>query len=296
MYKMKLTCTTYKNKTVELNNTNNEIFMGNVALKDIKHKYFFPCALNKGNAYIVYHFNTAPQADGKMVYTFRRNWTTKPLIKSDDDVKVVTTLNDSMYEQFVEDEKLGTHMGEVKGFEGRVDHTYEQSDIYVVNDMIISPEAKLFKELKWVDCVFLERLTSYTRSFDLSLVMGDSVLSISTIQRKKHLKDIQQMFSSKAIYETGPDPIPWDSMFKRKKADKLSWKDLHDLITQQESEEDESSEWEAGETDDDEEDEYNYSEEEEFDENELKDDIYESESDEDYDAEEAKRVTKKRKH
>ena len=273
---MKLTCVTYKNKQYELKKENDTLFMGDIELKDIKNSYFSPCSLRVGDAYLMIVFNKAPQADGKTEYIFRRNWLNKPITKSDDDYTVVTELNEKV---------LGMGPKGVKvleeGFEGRVDRTFDHSTIWIEDSAILSPEAKLYMPLDKVDVVFFERLTSYTRSFDLTMVMGTSQFSISAIQRKKYLKFIQEKLRRKEIYETGPDPIPWDAMFKRKKQDGLSWKELHDIITERESEEEDVSDWSPGNTDEEEEEEDDYPDEEEFDADELKDDIYEEESEED---------------
>lgn len=269
--RMQLTSTTYKNKTYELKSEDGKLFMGDVEMKDVKHVYFSPCSLRHGDAYLLFVFNTAPQADGKKEYFFRRNWLNKPITKSDDDMEVVNELNDAIMAL--------TKMEVLKdGFQGRVDRTFNHSAIWVRHNAIISVEANLYIPLDTVDVIFLERLTSYTRSFDISLVMGNSTFSISAVQRKMYLKSVNEAFHGKEIYETGPDPIPWDSMFKRKKEDNLTWKEMHKLISEQESEEEEVSDWVPGETEDDSEDEEDYPDEEDYDENELREDIYDEDS------------------
>lgn len=269
--RMQLTSTTYKNKTYELKSEDGKLYMGDVEMKDVKHVYFSPCSLRQGDAYLLFVFNTAPQKDGKKEYFFRRNWLKKPITKSDDDIQVVNELNDAM---------LSLTKAEVleDGFQGRVDRTFSHSAIWVRNNAIISVEAKLYIPLDTVDVIFLERLTSYTRSFDVTLIMGTSTFSISAIQRKMYLASVKKAFCGKEIYETGPDPIPWDNMFKRKKEDNLTWKDMHRLISEQESEEEDVSDWAPGNTDESEEEDYDYPEEEDYDENELKEDIYEEDS------------------
>lgn len=297
---MKFTCTTYKNKIVELKEKEGTLYMDNIAL-DIKKTYFFPCDLSHGDAHLAIHFNTPPKKDDKKVYFFRRNWLNKPITKrkNDDDEATVNELNSAIHELALSGEGyVHCSIDQQVGFEGRIDKTFDLSKIYSTDEVVISPQGKLFLEMKNIDAVFLERLTSYTRSFDLTFVYGDSTLSVSTIQRKQYLKLIKKVFAKKGCYETGPDPLPWGDMFKRKKADNLSWNDIHEILTNVEDvTEDESSEWEAGNTEDEEEeDEYDYPDEEEYDENELKDNIYETESDdddilddEDYDAWESKR-------
>lgn len=289
---MKLTCTTYKNKNVELKkDEEGKIFMNDIELKDIKSVYFFPCSLTHGDAYLVMHFGIAPKKDNKNVYFFRRNWLNKPIKKNDDDKVVIDQLNKAIMDTY---SGIGVNISfnqELSGFEGRVDKTFDMSKTYAIWEdagkcgVVINPQAKLFMQFKHIDAIFIERLTSYTRSFDLTFVFGDSKLSISTIQRKQYLKYVQQEFKQKEVYETGPDPLPWKDMFKRKKQDDLTWADIHTLLNDQdEASEDESSEWEAGNTEDDEDDEeYEYPDEDEFDENELKDGIYEDNSDTDED-------------
>lgn len=276
---MQLTSTTYKNKTYELKSEDGKLYMGDVEMKDVKHVYFSPCSLRQGDAYLLFVFGTAPQKDGKKEYFFRRNWLKKPITKSDDDIQVVNELNNAMM--------MLTKSVELKdGFQGRVDRTFSHSAIWVRNNAIISVEAKLYIPLDTIDVIFLERLTSYTRSFDVTLIMGTSTFSISAIQRKMYLASVKKAFHGKELYETGPDPIPWDSMFKRKKEDNLTWKDMHRLISEQESEEEDVSDWAPGNTDESEEEDYDYPEEDDYDENELKEDIYEDDVSDEYSEEE----------
>ena len=273
---MNLTCTTYKNKTVTLKKTENALFMDDTELKDIKKTYFFPCSLTSGDAYLVIQFGSAPKNDGKKVYFFRRNWLNKPITASDDDEAVVKEMNSAIHDSYYGLGFPSRRFNPNSGFEGRIDKTFEMSNIYDGRDAIISPQGKLFIEKKNIDAVFLERLTSYTRTFDVTIVFGDSKLGISTVQRKKHFKYVKDTFEEVGCYETGPDPLPWNDMFKRKRQDNLTWEALHKIITEVEEEsEDDSSEWEEGETDeeDDEEDEeYDYPD-EEIDPDELKEGI-----------------------
>lgn len=282
---MKATCTTYKNKQYELTRKEGELYMGDVHLRGIKHKYFLPCSLSVGEAHLVFVFDTAPQDDGKTTYFFRRNWLTKPINKSDDDELVVDELNDAMKEIAGDPDVLSD------GFEGRVDGTYEQSVVHIRDNSIIAPAAKLYRTFDSVECFFFERITSYTRSFDLTLVTGEKTFTISTIQRKKYLQTIQNLLKGQQVYETGPDPIPWDAMFKKKKTDQLTWKQLHAIINDQESEEEVSSDWAPGQTEEEEEsdDDYDYPEEE------SEDSIADSASDSDEEDSDYERPTKRSK-
>jgi hypothetical protein len=284
---MDLTCTTYKNKTVTLKKTENALYMDNTELKDVKKMYFFPCSLTTGDAHLVIQFGSAPKGDGKTVYFFRRNWLNKPITTSDDDDAVVKELNHAICETYSGLGYDDQSFDQSTGFEGRVDKTFEMSKIYDGGDVLVGPHAKLFMEKKNIDAVFLERLTSYTRTFDVTIIRGDSKLGISTVQRKKHFNYVKETFKDNGCYETGPDPLPWNDMFKRKQQDNLTWKELHKIISEVDEEsEDDSSEWEEGQTEeeeDEEDEEYDYPDEDEIDPDELKEGIYVSESDSDDD-------------
>ena len=277
---MNLTCTTYKNKSVTLKKTENALYMDDIELKDIKKTYFFPCSLTSGDAYLTIQFGSAPKNDGKKVYFFRRNWLNKPITASDDDEAVVKELNYGLSSIVKHPYSFGEPIN--SGFEGRIDKTFEMSKIYDGGDVLISPQAKLFMEKKNIDAVFLERLTSYTRTFDATIIFGDSKLGISSIQRKKDIKYVKKTFRDVGCYETGPDPLPWNDMFKRKRQDNLTWDQLHTIITEVDDEsEDDSSEWEEGQTEEEDDEEYDYPDEDEVDPDELKEGIYVSESDTD---------------
>ena len=165
-------------------------------------------------------------------------------------------------------------------FEGRVDRTFDQVPIWIQDDAFLSPKAKLYIPFGTIDVIFFERLTSYTRTFDMTLIMGSSHFSISTIQRKKYFKMIQKGIKSKKTFETGPDPIPWDMAMKRHK-DGISWEDIHSMITNIVSEEEEVSEWSPGNTDDETDDEEDYPEDDLSEVNELESEL-ESDEEEQY--------------
>lgn len=292
---MKLTCTSIKNKLTELTHKDNKFFLDGNEIANIKKIYFYPCSLNRGDAHLIILLNE-PHMD-KTSYFFRRNWLSKPLKKSDDDVQVVTELNDA----------IGRFSTDVldhqQSFEGMVDKTWEMTNIFITEEGFLAPGAKLFKDFKYIDCIFFERLTSYTRTFDIALISGDCKLGISAVHRKKSLQHIKDRLFTQPLdlYETGPDPLPWDQLFKRRKNDGTDWGDLHKLVSnKQDDEQDEESDWAPGETEDDEEEEYDYPSEEEV--SQEEEENYSSDSDfetplednDDYDAYEKRTSGKKR--
>lgn len=238
---MKLTCNSQKNKNVELTKDDEGgLLLNGTALNDVENVYFYPCALNRGDAFIVI-------LTKEETYFLKRNWLEAPLTRSDDDKEVVGELNEEM-SQFSKNPCLD----HVKSFEGQIENTWEMTNLFIVKEGILSPEAKFFQRFNQIECIFLERLSSYTRSFDLTFVVKDVKMTISAINRKASLEHIETTISAQPIkvYKTGPDPIPWEQVFSRRQTDKISWDDVYAMVTETSDDEcDTESEWAPGETD-----------------------------------------------
>ena len=135
----------------------------------------------------------------------------------------------------------------------------EATEFYHHDGHLFCPQINFDYKLSSIEVIFLERLTSYTRSFDLTIVQKDlKRVHITCIPRKTYLKSIKDIFSKYAeIVETGPDPVEWNEAIDDFKKGK-PWNSVYVL----ETEEDESDEWQPGETDesDDSESEYEYEE------------------------------------
>ena len=159
----------------------------------------------------------------------------------------------------------------------RVHKTSCMSNMVFRAGEILSPESIYFRNTSEIDAIFCERVTSYTKTFDMTFVIGQKTETHSCMGRKT-LKDITAWANQNSlkIYETGPDPLPWKRMFAYHKDQ--SWDDIHRLLTHQSSEEEEASEWEEGMTDPEDEDDHDFSE-----------DSEESESEEEYESEDIKR-------
>ena len=69
------------------------------------------------------------------------------------------------------------------------------------------------------------------------------------------MNTIKEIFKEK-LFITGPDPLPWNLMFKRKNEDNMTWKEIHEMITKVDDSDDGSdSEWCSGETEESEDEE-----------------------------------------
>lgn len=144
---------------------------------------------------------------------------------------------------------------EDKHFEGRFDGTYDMGMIYDTGDYLICPTTKQILQLSKVEAVFLERMSSYQKNFDVTFCFNDNVSSIFTVNRKKYYNVLRTILKDKEVYEGGPDPLVWPAMLKTKKQNDLSWKRLAELYlgSGDVEEEDVSSDWSEGSEDSEEE-------------------------------------------
>lgn len=259
---IKLTCTNARKKSITFNNEDGKLMADSVLLENVKHVFIFPCTLTSGDVEIVILFHTPTSINNKTELFLRRNWCNQPMGKfnDDEDDLSVKELNDAVQKLF---ESCTTTIL-TGGFEGRVEKTFELSRIFVANNYIISPNAKLIRSLENCNAIFFERVTSYTRTFDMTCIFGNATFSVVSIQRKVSFAYVKDVLKKHQIYETGPDPIPWNMMLKKKQEEKLSWKQMHDLISgENDTSDDDESEWSEGQTDDDENEEDEESEESE---------------------------------
>lgn len=142
-------------------------------------------------------------------------------------------------------------------FEGRFDGTYDMGIIYDTGDYLICPTTKQILELRKVEAVFLERMSSYQKNFDVTFCFNDNVSSIFTVNRKKYYNVLRTMLKGKEVYEGGPDPLVWPAMLKMKKQENFSWKRLAEVYLGcgDVEDEDASSDWSGGSEDSEEEEE-----------------------------------------
>ena len=278
--KMKFKQTNNSNKSVELSNKEGVLFLDGEKL-EIKQKYFTPCSGSCPEATLTLLLNN--KVNGTDVLFLEKQWDYNH--NGEDDRPIINKLNDSIVELAQPTQDV------LKSFEARPDGSFDTSTVYVSKTHILCPLSKSIYDLNAVDAVFLERVSSYTRSFDVTLVFPvdsrgkHATFQFSAIDRKKNLNLVKDMF--KTAYETGPDPIPWNLLLRKKKDENLSWDDVHKLLEDgQEEEEDEEDDWKPGETDEEEtdEEEYDYPDEEELEDEETDSDTETGlEGNEDYD-------------
>ena len=300
----KFTCVNARKKSITIEKKDGTLIADGNPLQNIETIYIFPCTLSIGDCEVVISCRDATHINNKTEVYLRRNWCNQPLGKftDDEDDKSVAHLNESIVDLF-DGQNIVTLS---ESFEGRVEKTFDMSNVYVTDTHIVSPNAKTILPLKSCDAVFLERVTSYTRTFDVTFICGEKTFTIGSVQRKMYLQFVKNALKQYGVYETGPDPIPWPQMMRRKSKDNLTWKQMHDMITRSDNTSDEDeSEWEEGDTDceeehSSEEDEVDYPTGEEDESDAYNscsstDDDYCLEGNEDYDAYEARQTSKRRK-
>lgn len=133
--------------------------------------------------------------------------------------------------------------------EARVHKTTMMSPLYFRENEILSPSVVYHRKLSEVDVIFCERVTSYTKTFDLSIVFKNKQVETQSCMSRKRLKDVEDWADKHGIefYQTGPDPLTWKTMFACRETE--TWKEINDRLNHVSSEEEEESEWEEGLTD-----------------------------------------------
>ncbi len=269
---MKFTCTNLR-KTATLEYTNDCLqFMGNKL--PTKRVYFFPASLTNEHAQLFVLVDGLYQKK-EFLHFKSQSWLTG-ISDDTEDQMAVDCLN-------IEAEHLVSAVACDKDLTvpARVHKTANMSPIVFREGEVLSAEALYYRETKNIEVIFCERVTSYTKTFDLTFVLKGGKVETHSCVDRKCLRDIGTWAETNTIefYHTGPDPLPWKQMFSYHKDQ--SWKEINDLLNRVSSEEDDGSDWEEGLTDSEEEEDiedYIDSEEEE----DYPSDISESSDEEDY--------------
>ena len=201
---MKLNCSNlkFKKETFDFNDSHLHIIHGDQkqSLK-VKNKFFSKCTLKKGKAELI--IDLVEPYNKKNTLFFYMAWTHYGSDSEEDD-EIVNGINDDIVKRFqITDNEL---LQEDTAIEARVEKTFDLSKVYFSNTHVVSPNAK-FIAPRTFDAAFCERLTSYTKTFDLTMVKDKKTIHFTSIPRKQYFATIKKHFSS--LYETGPDPLPW---------------------------------------------------------------------------------------
>jgi len=273
-------CVNLRKKNCNLNyDSNSKVLTLNDDSLTVERLYSVQATQSSEHAYLMAHLATPYQ--NKKTLLFRSDsW----LVNDDDDA-----------DDHVLVEQLNTKMETLSGpdcvlltdcVEARLHGTTSMNDLYPTKTRLVAPRTLYMEDASNIDVIFCERVTSYTRSFDMVLVMKTGkTVTHSCISRKKINMFVEWAKQNNLeFYQTGPDPLPWGAVMKRHN-DGESWEAIFKLITHVSDDEEESSEWEEGNTDPEEEEEELDFLEDESEEEEFIEDDFSDESDEEGDYE-----------
>ena len=219
---------------------------------DVKKKWLAPCTLTLANSTVILLLNKP--FDNKTVLYLEKDWTVNASDK-EDDFELVSEHN-KMVQSFFGDLELLNN-----GIEAAIGAS--MSSVYISKQFWICPGNKWLLDMSQVEAVFLERMCSYTRTFDIVFCGNNIILeSLNSISRKKDHKQVMDILTDVCtVYTTGPDPLEWKDLLKFKK-NGHTWKEVANKAnTQQDSSEESEEEWVQGQTEDEysEVSEYDYS-------------------------------------
>ena len=206
---------------------------------EVKQKWLSPCSLTLANATVILLLNKP--YNGKNTLFLERDWTTRAS-DNEDDFELVAAHNKEIQSHFEGLELLTV------GVEAAIGAS--MSSVYISENFWICPESKWCLDMKKVHAVFFERMSSYTRTFDIVFCGNDNVIdTLTSISRKQDYKRVMDILSPKCtVYSTGPDPLDWRELIKFKKK-QHSWKEVAEYANSQEDSEESEEEWVQGETD-----------------------------------------------
>lgn len=222
--------------------------------------FIIPATLKKEYAYVVVETND------KTYYLKSTSWLEKESDESDD-LSLVDTLNEKIEDIFSDSNQFCTANEET--FEALLEGKFEPYSIYMFKDSLYAPEFQWKLCLNNIDVVFLERLTSYTKTFDMTIIFKDKkFVHLSNIYRKKYFNNVERILNKWTVYKTGPDPVEWEDARHKHYQEGVAWEHVIDDVSAEEQSEEE---WVAGETDEENSDDYysNFSESEEISESDM---------------------------
>jgi hypothetical protein len=216
---MEFNCSNLRLKKTTLVNTDGRV-TANGDVLDVSHIYYRECTGTYEYVELVIELNKL--WNKKDVLFLNASWLRKSKKKCSDG-ECIAQLNEAASKIY-----SGIPATELKNyFEGKIQGTFQLSHIFDVNGKIIAPAVSIIKDVSSQKTLFLERMASYQRNFDIALCLDDAVFLISSINRKQYAKYVSSLgFEHFTRYIGGADPINWTSAIKIKKKEKLTWENI----------------------------------------------------------------------
>lgn len=242
---MNYTCTAMKKRKGEFSyNPETKKLQWNKEDFDTESIYYVPSSLTDEFVEVLI---TRPGV--KPLY-IKKTW----LTKDSDDIDEVQTLNTSTLNII---NKLNKHIHVLdECVDARLSGSTTMSKLYFHNGELVSPQRSYIENVNDIDVVFYERVTSYTKTFDVSLVLKSGKVKTHSCVNRKLLPNFSKWANSQKlnVFQTGPDPLPWGQIMKIKKQDKLNWSEVDEMLNPEVEDDDDGSEYELSEEEESEDD------------------------------------------
>ncbi len=242
---MKFTCANLRKTDVLKTNENGYSF-----LKEefkAKNAYFIPATLKDEYAQL---FMVLEGTFKKKEYLHfkSQSWLTG-ITDDTSDEDAVKSLNKQVLSTFQNVKEVGDILPIDIEVSARVHKTMTMSPLLFCKDIILSAESIYHRKAQEIEVIFCERVTSYTKTFDISFVFKDKRVETHSCVDRKRLNNLFAWAKENKVemYQTGPDPLNWRDMHKCHESN--SWEEINRMLNTVEEEEDEESEWEENMTD-----------------------------------------------
>jgi hypothetical protein len=222
-----------------------KVFKLNDEELEAKEVFFVKASDTEEFAYLLVNLET-PYEKKPMLLLRSTSWLLNEE-DDDDDQLLINQLNDKIQTAIGDNAcVLDTHV------ESRLHGTAVMSKLFPTKNALVSPESTYKLDAEDIDVIFCERVTSYLKTFDMSLVLkGGKVVTHECISRK-HIPMFAEFAENNKLefYQTGPDRLPWKLLLEQHQ--EHSWSEINDMLNAVGEEVDDDSEWEQDHTEDDE--------------------------------------------
>ena len=159
------------------------------------------------------------------------------------DEDAVKALNKKVVDLFHNVTELGGTLPVDLDISARVHKTTIMSPLMFCKGLVLSSDSLYYRKTDEIDVIFCERVTSYTKTFDISFVMKDKSVETHSCLDRKRLSSVFKWSEENniEIYQTGPDPLNWKDMHNCHKNN--TWKEINQMLNEVDEEEEEESEW-----------------------------------------------------
>lgn len=215
---------------------------------EVKELFFIKASDTEEFAYLLVNLKN-PYEKKSMLLLRSTSWLLNEE-DDDDDQILIKQLNDKIQNA------IGDNACVLDTFvESRLHGTAVMSKLFPTKNALVSPESTYKLDAEDVDVIFCERVTSYLKTFDLSLVLKSGKVVTHECISRKQIPLFAEFAKNNNLefYQTGPDRLPWKLLLEQH--EEHSWSEINDMLNVVDEDVDDDSEWEQDYTEDDEDEE-----------------------------------------